>query len=69
MDISLCSNSKCTKRASCMRYRGVPSNHQTYGYFQQDSKGNCEMHWDIQGWNSSMLVPLRDADRRNSGGN
>ena len=46
-DIRMCKNEKCTKKETCYRFKAKPNKYrQSYGGFQQDSKGECKHYWE-----------------------
>ena len=48
-DITMCDNTECTLKDNCYRSRAIPNQHrQSYGFFKQDEKGECENFWDLR---------------------
>lgn len=46
-DITMCENHKCYVKEKCYRYQAIPSEYQSYSYFDyDDSQGNC--FWEFK---------------------
>lgn len=63
-DVLLCRNEDCQQRATCYRYRAIPSNHQSYGEFYPMGDGTCADYWDCREYVESRLVPMNKLDSK-----
>lgn len=62
--ITGCINSQCPVRASCLRYRMSFTKDQPRTQYEYSSKTGCQYKMDMQGWNNTTIIPLKDADDR-----
>jgi hypothetical protein len=65
-DISMCDNSRCTRRLTCYRFTAKPNPYrQSYSHFMPDIYGECDAYWDNmeQVFNALDLTKRMGRDR------
>jgi hypothetical protein len=46
-DITKCINKTCRVRRDCYRWTSPPSEYQSYAYFNEQGKADCDYFWEV----------------------
>ena len=57
-DIAKCWNDTCPVRKRCYRWTSPPSEYQSYAYFNEEGKEECDYFWEV----SSEQKPFNQTD-------